>query len=233
MGDDNGRRYFDYLAFYNHFRSPPDVLKQHQSLFLDCFGGCHNVLDIGCGRGEFLEVLRDAGIPATGVDMDPDMVRLCRTHGLQVEETDGVSYLEQHEGIDGIFMDQVIEHLEPQYLTRLIGLCHYKMLQGGRIVVKTINPLSIATFTDFYLDLTHTNAIHPEALKFIMRHAGFSEIGIKYLARTPDSKRLEKIDAEDEVSKRFPAFATSYNNNIEILNNLIFGAEDYAIIARK
>ncbi|WP_158308933.1 class I SAM-dependent methyltransferase [Methanocella arvoryzae] len=233
MDDGNGRRSFDYLAFYNHFRSPPEILKQHQSVFVDCFRGCSNVLDIGCGRGEFLELLREAGIPAAGIDTDPDMVKLCRSRGLQVDEADGVAYLEQHEGIDGIFMDQVVEHLEPRYLTRLIQLCHYRLPAGGRIVVKTINPLSLATFTDFYLDMTHTNAIHPEALKFILRHAGFSEIDIRYLARTPCSKRLKKINAGEEVCIKFPEFAVAYNHNVDILNDLLFGAEDYAIVARK
>ncbi len=96
---------FDYLAFYDHFRSPPAELKKHQSVFLDYFRGCRNVLDIGCGRGEFLELLRDNGIGCVGMDPDPEMIAICRSRGLKAEQTDGVAFLERagDGSFDGMF----------------------------------------------------------------------------------------------------------------------------------
>ena len=226
---------FDYLAFYEHFRSPPAELKKHQSVFLDYFRGCRNVVDIGCGRGEFLELLRDNGIGCVGVDPDSEMVAICRSRELKVEETDGVSFLERagDGSFDGMFSDQVIEHLEPDYMYRLLQLCHAKLATGGALVVKTINPLSLATFPDFYLDLTHTHAIHPEVLKYIVDSLGFDGIEIKFFARVPDRERLMKFELSPGLNDRERRMAETYNCNIDILNGLLFGAEDYAVIARK
>jgi SAM-dependent methyltransferase len=226
---------FDYLTFYNHFRSPPAELKRHQSVFLEYYRGCRNVLDIGCGRGEFLELLRDNGIGCRGIDVDPAMVSLCRSRGLPAEQADGVTFLERtgDGDFDGMFSDQVIEHLEPDYMYRLLRLCHVKLTPGGVLVVKTINPLSLATFTDFYLDTTHNRPIHPEALKYIIGSLGFGEIAVKFYARVPDRERLNKFELSPGLSDRERRMAEIYNHNVDILNDLLFGAEDYAVIARK
>lgn len=226
---------FDYLAFYDHFRSPPAELKKHQAIFLDYFRGCHNVLDIGCGRGEFLELLRDRGIQCRGVDNDPAMIRLCRFRGLNVEQADAAAFLERSKDgeFDGIFSDQVIEHLDPGHVYRILRLCHDKLAPGKYFIIKTINPLSLATFTDFYLDLTHTVPIHPEALKYLIGSLGFAEITVKFLSRVPDRKRLSKFELSPGLNDRERRMAEIYNRNIDILNGLLFGAEDYAIISRK
>lgn len=226
---------FDYLAFYDRFRSPPEQLKKHQSRFMEYFSGCHNVVDIGCGRGEFLELLRDSGIGGIGVDTDGEMIRLCRSKGLEAEEIDGVAFLEREPigRVDGIFMDQVIEHMDPRYMLRLLCLCYDKLAGEGVIVVKTINPLSLSTFTDFFLDPTHIRPVHPEALKYIVESLGFTEIETRFVARVPDRERLNRFELAPGLGDRERRMAETYNRNIEILNGLLFGAEDYAVIARK
>jgi O-antigen chain-terminating methyltransferase len=226
---------FDFLAFFNQFRSPPAELKRHQSIFLDYYRGCHNVLDIGCGRGEFLELLRDHGIGATGVDTNEEMISLCRSHGLDVEHTDALEYLERSRpgSIDGTFMDDVIEHLETPYMLHLLGMIGSRLAKGSYFIVKTINPLSLATFTDYYLDVTHVRALHPTALKYMVESAGFGDIEVRFLARVPDRERLNKFELSPGLGDRERRMAEIYNRNTDILNDLLFGAEDYAVIARK
>ncbi len=226
---------FDYLAFYRQFRSPPDELKKHQAIFVEYFAGCQNVLDIGCGRGEFLELLRDRGIRGMGVDTDPEMVSLCRSHGLDVRQTDALEYLEKSPpgSIDGVFMDDVIEHLETDYMLRLLGLISTRLAKGRYFIVKTINPLSLATFTDYYIDVTHVRALHPAALQYMIKSEGFEAAEIMFLARVPDRERLRKFEMSPGLSDRERRMAETYNRNIDVLNGLLFGPEDYAVIGRK
>jgi O-antigen chain-terminating methyltransferase len=178
--DDHGG--FDYLSFFNRFRSPPDELKKHQSIFVEYYAGCRDVLDIGCGRGEFLELLRERGIGGRGVDTDPEMVGICKSHGLDVAQIDAVEYLEglSPGSIDGVFMDDIIEHLETDYMLRLVSLIGSRLTEDSYYIVKTISPLSLATFTDYYLDVTHVRALHPGALKYIVETAApfVAELGL-------------------------------------------------------
>ncbi len=234
MGKDE-RGGFDYLSFFNRFRSQPDELKKHQSVFVEYFSGCRKVLDIGCGRGEFIELLRDRGIGGRGVDTDPEMVSLCRSHGLDVLQADAVEYLEKSwpGSIDGVFMDDVIEHLQTHYMLRLLDLIGNRLATGMHLIIKTINPLSLATFTDYYLDVTHVRALHPAALKYMVESAGFEDVEIRFLARMPDRERLRKFELSPGLGDRERRMAETYNRNIDILNGLLFGPEDYAVIARK
>ena len=150
-------KYMNYFLFEERFRGPQEEIKQRQLAFLPHFEKCSRVLDIGCGRGEFLEILKEHDIGGIGVDSDPDMVAYCRSRQLEVEHSDAIAYLEtlEDESLDGIFIDQVVEHLEPDYLIRLLALCHQKMKSGYNIVVETVNPLSFVSFVNFYIDMTH------------------------------------------------------------------------------
>ena len=224
----------NYFLFEEKFRGSRADIKQRQTAFIHCFEGCKNVLDIGSGRGEFLELVREQGIDGKGVDVDEEMVNFCKSRGLDVELIDAVSYLEKIEdkSLDGIFIDQVVEHLEPNYLIKMIGLSYDKLIYGGTIVVETVNPLSFASFVNFYIDMSHKRPVHPETLKFILESAGFREIETKFLAQVPEEVRLRKIDIEysDEKDKRL---IENYNHNIDVINNVLFGAQDYAVIGKK
>jgi SAM-dependent methyltransferase len=234
MGDDKNDG-FDYLSFYSQFRSPPEELKKHQSIFLEYFAGCHNVLDIGCGRGEFLELLKDRGIGGRGVDTDQAMVDICRSHDLDVAQMDAIEYLEglPYDGIDGVFMDDVIEHMDTHYILRLMGLIGSHLTAGSHYVVKTINPMSLATFTDYFLDVTHVRALHPAALKYMVESSGFEDIEVRFLARVHDRERLQKFELSPGLGDSERRMAEIYNRNIDLLNGLLFGPEDYAVIGRK
>jgi len=225
----------NYFAFENHFRGSREDIKERQRAFIRYFEGCSNVLDIGCGRGEFLELMRDAGIDARGVDLDETMVEFCRSLGLEVELNDAVSYLEHldDESLDGIFIDQVVEHLEPAYLVRLLELCHRKMKFGYYLVAETVNPLSFASFANFYIDMTHVRPVHPATLKFLFGAAGFREAETRFSSPAPAEITLQKLIPTEVIDDERKAFIESYNHNIDSLNGLLYGAQDYAIIGKK
>ncbi len=224
----------NYFIFEDRFRGSRNDTKAKQLKFVKYFEGCKNVLDIGCGRGEFLELLKDNGISGHGIDIDEDMVRYCRSRDLNVEKLDAVSYLNQLEdkSLDGIFIDQVVEHLDPDYLIKMIDLCYIKMLFGAYIIMETVNPLSLLSLADFYMDMSHKRPVHPETLKFLMSAAGFRETVAQFYEPAVEDGRLRYIDA-DELAEKERSLADIINRNTDMLNNMIFGPRDYAAIGKK
>jgi O-antigen chain-terminating methyltransferase len=225
----------NYFLFEERFRGSREVIKQRQLSFLHYFENCSRVLDIGCGRGEFLEILRDHKIGGIGIDLDADMVIYCQSRQLTVEQSDAITYLEKLEdkSLDGIFIDQVVEHLEPEYLVRLLALCHKKLKFGYYIIVETVNPLSFVSFVNFYIDMTHKRPIHPETLQFLLSAAGFRESEKKFFSPVSDEGRLKKITESRNLDDPARKNDIVYNYNIERLNTILFGAQDYAIIGKK
>jgi O-antigen chain-terminating methyltransferase len=224
----------NYFVFEELFRGSRDDTKGKQSKFVKYFEGCRNVLDIGCGRGEFLELLVEHGISGRGIDIDEDMVRFCKSRDLKAEKLDAIDYLSQLEdkSLDGIFIDQVVEHLDPDYLIRMISLCYTKMLFGGYIVIETVNPLSLVSFANFYMDMSHKRPIHPETLKFLIRAAGFREAVAQFYEPVGEDRRLRPIDVK-ALGEEERRAADLINRNTEVLNNIIFGPQDYAVIGKK
>ncbi|GAG80110.1 unnamed protein product, partial [marine sediment metagenome] len=104
---------FDYLKFEDQFRGPEGIVKERQQIYLDYLNKQKSVLDIGCGRGEFLELLRDSGIKAFGVDSSLEMVNRCKGKGLDVEFGDAIEYLDNFKGYLGnVFLSMIVEHLD-------------------------------------------------------------------------------------------------------------------------
>lgn len=225
----------NYFVFEEKFRGAREEIAQRQTAFLSYFEGCKNVLDIGCGRGEFLETMHKHGIGACGVDLDETMVDFCRSKGLEVELEDAFDYLEKLEdaSLDGIFIDQVVEHLEPAYLVRLLKLCFQKMKYGFYLIAETVNPLSFSSFANFYIDLTHIKPVHPETLKFLLESTGFREVRPVFSSPLPETMRLQKLVPNEGVTDIERHQVDVYNRNIEMLNNTLYGAQDYAMIGKK
>lgn len=225
----------NYFGFEEQFRGSREDIKQRQSNFINYFTGCSNVLDIGCGRGEFLELSKEYGFGAKGVDIDDSMVDYCRSKGFNVVKEEAISYLEKldDKSLDGIFIDQVVEHLEPDYLIKLLHLCFQKLKSGYYIFVETVNPLSLVSFANFYIDLTHKKPIHPYTLKFLLEATGFKDLETKFFLPIPDYARLKRIPTSDGVSGVFASIVEIQNQNIDMLNNILYGAQDYAVIGKK
>ena len=225
----------NYFVFEERFRGSCEDVKRKQQVFVKFFDRCNDVLDIGCGRGEFLELLKEHSIGGRGIDLDEDMVNYCRSRGLDAEKVDAIMYLEglEDKSLDGIFIDQVAEHLEPEYLIRMLKLCNDKLMYGHHIIVETVNPLSLFSLANFYIDLSHKNPLHPDTMRFLLQSAGFREIQTEFLAPVPDDGRLKKIDPGGIDVREDGGWIDVYNRNIDMLNDVIFGAQDYFVVGKK
>src|SRR5262249_34033006 len=202
----------DYFAFESKLRGRTESVKERQRVYVDDFREAGPVLDVGCGRGELLELLRDAGIEARGIDPDGDMVAFARGAGLAVEQADAVSHLESLDdaSLGGIFMGQVVEHLPAPMLVRTLELAAEKLRPGGLLVAETINPLSPLALRNYFADLTHAQPLVPDTLALLARQAGFASVETRFLNPPPRPDGVREEVAE-----------------------ILFAPLDYAIVARR
>lgn len=165
----------DWYAF---MRFDPAQHRRARGYYVPFFKGCLRVLDVACGRGEFLDVLRDARIPGEGIDTDEGMVQAARASGNQVELGDAFGFLEAHPAsFDGIFSAHFIEHLESEVATRLIELSVTALRPGGCLVVATPNSASLPTLQhEFWWDPTHVRLYDIDLIRFWFSEAGFADI---------------------------------------------------------
>lgn len=170
------------IGFADLFRGAQSFIGERQRRYLPLLIGRGRVIDLGCGRGEFLRLMGEAGISAVGVELDGSLVERLRGEGLQVVEADAVTYLrEQASGsLDAIFSAQVIEHLTPEQLTEVLALAASRLRPGGLFIAETVNPESYEAVKAFPMDLTHQRLIFPQVLLFLCREAGFSSARIFY-----------------------------------------------------
>jgi SAM-dependent methyltransferase len=210
----------DYFAYESRMRGATEVVREKQRAYVEDFRGAEPVLDLGCGRGEFLSLLREAGIEARGVDVDADMVAYARGEGLEVEHTGAVEYVEglADGSLGGIFAAQLLEHLPAATVVRLLELAAAKLRPGGLFVAETINPVSPIALRNYFADLTHAQPLVPETLELLARQAGFASVETRFL-NEPEEKLAEPED---------PTIAA----NVRRLNGLLFAPLDYAIVAR-
>ena len=220
-----------YVGFEDQFRGSPEEIRKRVEEYLPIFAKANDVLDVGCGRGEFLELLRKRGIRARGIDVNPAMVEVCRGKGLEAETGDALTCLRglPDGSLGGLFAAQVVEHLEPRYLTRLLDAAFDKLRPGAPIVLETINPACWFAFFESYIrDLTHVRPVHPDTLKYLMIATGFQHVDIRYRAPYPESEKLQPIAAGS-----LGDLAETLNANVEKINRLLFTYLDYAAVAIK
>ena len=210
----------DYFAFESRMRGSVDAIRERQRRYVEDFREAAPVLDIGCGRGELLQLLREAGVEARGIDADADMVAYARGDGLDVEQADLVEYLQRLDdgSLGGIFMGQVVEHLPPGVLVRSLELAARKLRPAGVLVAETINPLSPLALRHYFADLTHAQPLVPETLQLLARQSGFADTEVRFL-----NEPAERLTEPDD-----PVIAA----NVRRLNELLFAPLDYALVAR-
>ena len=220
---------FDYGGFEERFRGSEEEIKERQRIYVPYFAGRDDVVDIGCGRGEFLELMRENGIPARGVDLDLDMILLCREKGLDVSTDDAFAYLGAlpDDSLGGIFAAQFIEHLHPLRLIELVDLCHRKLGPGGVLIFETPNPKCLMVFADtFYKDPSHIQPAHPDTMQFLFEALNFHQVELRFLEAVDPFMRIPSLQLPGANFARF-------NEGIDRLNSLLFGFQEYAVIGRK
>jgi SAM-dependent methyltransferase len=232
---------YQYVGFEDRFRGTESAIRDRLKDYVPYFAGQANVLDVGCGRGEFLELLRDAGVSAKGLDLNPEMVEVCTSRGLDATAGDARSFLKglPDESLGGLIAVQVIEHLEPAYLSQMLGLAFDKVRPGGRIVLETINPACwVAFFESFIRDLTHVKPIHPETLQYLLQANGFANVELVYRAPIAPDGRLKRVTPRpehfgDTAPDALTELVSSFNSNVDRLNDRMFSFQDFAAIATR
>ncbi|MDP1980818.1 bifunctional 2-polyprenyl-6-hydroxyphenol methylase/3-demethylubiquinol 3-O-methyltransferase UbiG [Undibacterium sp.] len=216
-----------YLEFEALFRGSREDIKQRLQVYLPYLSHISSqpkeerkmVIDVGCGRGEWLDLLDEQGIPAMGVDMNISMVNACLDQGFLVRHADAIAYLrEQPAGsIGAVTGFQIIEHLPFEQLIALFDAAHHALCPGGVIIFETPNPENLKVGScNFYFDPTHLHPIVPQVAEFMARQRGFSHAEILRLHPYPDDHMLA---GGSEVEA--------------LLNKELFGPQDYAVIGRK
>ena len=232
---------YKYVVFEDKFRGSANEIRTRVATYLPYFEGAENVLDAGCGRGEFLELLRDQGVSASGVDVNHDMVELCRARGLAVEEGDILTHLLglADASVGGLFAAQVVEHLEPAYLLRLLDTAFLKLSPGAKLVLETINVASWSAFFQSYVrDITHVRPLHPDTLKYFVTASGFQKVEILYRSPIPPENRLEPVPrlrsgAGQQAPPPDGSAVDVLNRNIDKLNQLLFADQDYSVVGER
>jgi SAM-dependent methyltransferase len=227
---------YKYVGFEDRFRGSRDTIRQRLESYLPLFDGKMPVLDVGCGRGEFLDLLTARHIDARGIDLNHEMAEACRARGLNVTEADAVGHLSTlADGtLGGIFSAQVVEHLQPAYLLRLLELSFHKLRPGGRLVLETLNPACWVAFFDSYIrDITHVWPLHPDTLKYLVTASGFSSATVEFRSPVPEEDRLQAFAAPAGGTASLADLAEAFNANVEKLNARMFTYLDYAVIGDK
>jgi len=206
-----------YSLFEERFRGSPEDITEKQRSYVPLLRGLPGpVLDIGCGRGELLRLLAEQSIPASGVELNPIAASACREEGLSVEEGDGITVLsgKSDGSLGGVVALQVVEHWRAESIFAFLREARRKLAPGGLLIAETVNTDSLSSLKAFFLDPSHVRPVPADALRFLAQAAGFTDTRIEYRTPLPERERLEENSENDTK-----------------LNRLLFGPQDYALVA--
>jgi O-antigen chain-terminating methyltransferase len=212
-----------YRRFEDRFRGTADEIRTRLEFYLPILAAQEapaRYLDVGCGRGEFLELARRHGLAMTGVDASEAMVAQCREHGLEAAVGDGVEHLVALDqgSLAGVTAIHVIEHVPFRTLARLVAAAFRALRPGGVLVFETPNPENlIVGACNFYYDPTHLRPLPPEPVRYLLESAGFERVAIERLHPGATPEDVER--ASDHVDKLY--------------TSLMLGPQDYAVIGYK
>ncbi|MBX7139015.1 MAG: class I SAM-dependent methyltransferase [Oligoflexia bacterium] len=226
---------YTYLLLENRFRGSEAEIASRVSIYPEIFKGAKKpILDLGAGRGELVAVFNRAGLKSYGVDLDRAMGDAARASGLDVRHENGLTHLQAlpDGSLGGLIAIQVVEHLNHAQLSELIRLAVAKVEKGGRIVFETINPRSLtALSSNYFRDPTHVWPLHPDTLGYAMQLGGLKLVETRFLSPVPAEAALQPLPIENHLSPRWVSTVQGFNRNIKQLNDLLFGAQDYCVVA--
>jgi SAM-dependent methyltransferase len=215
-----------YAAFEDVFRGARSDIKQRQAIYLpyvqSVMAGtpAHPVVDLGCGRGEWLELLRDAGLHATGVDRNRVFLDRCRSLNLDVVEADVIAFLRKQKpnSLGAVTSFHLIEHLPHKTLLTLLDWALHALRPGGLLILETPNPRNLQVGgCNFYLDPTHLRPLPPELTCHVVEARGFVNVEVR---------ELHPVQGQGPVTGGAPMVN-------DTLNRFFFSPQDYGVIARK
>ena len=227
---------YKYVGFEQAFRGSEADIASRLEGYCERFTGAADVLDIGCGRGEFLGLLRDRGISARGLDANREMVAVCRDRGLDVAEGDAVGYLQSlpDASLGGIIATQVVEHFTSDYLLRFLEVAYHKLRPDSTIILETLNVDSWSAFFGPYLrDITHERPIPPDTLRFLLEASGFQRLDVQFSSPADEEAKLKRVELTTAASDDVTALVKTFNLNVDKINTLLFTFLDYAVTGQK
>jgi len=189
------------------------------------------VLDLGCGRGELVAHLQKLGLRAYGIDTDADALRIGQEEGLDLRQADAMAHLQSlaDNSLAGVVMIQVIEHFTPAQLAHLFRLIEQKLAPGGLLLAETLNPACVYALTNWYLmDPSHQAPLHSSLVRFLLEQAGLYRVEVRFMHPVPAAERLQPVGGDDPTAQ-----AAVWRDNIERLNHILYGPQDYAALAYK
>jgi len=210
-----------YCAFEDRFRGPRELIKSRLRVYLPFVLPLktiyeeRKIVDIGCGRGEWLELMDENGFEAHGVDLDEGMIAACNAKGLSVVKDEAVLHLKKHqdESMAVISGFHIIEHIPFDAQRKLISEAYRVLKPGGLLILETPNPENISVGANsFYLDPTHLRPVSPQLLYFLVEYYGFARIK---LLRLQESSSL------------------SHTENVRVMDIFVGISPDYAVVAQK
>jgi SAM-dependent methyltransferase len=181
----------DVAAFSDLFRGTEEFLLDRMRSYVPVLAGHGPVLELGCGRGELLRLLRDEGTSASGVDLDPEVVAVAVGHGVDAVVGDGLAGLAASapQSLGAVVAIELAEHLDAGQLRRLFEDAHRALKPGGLLLVETVNPHSPAALKTFWLDLGHVRPLYPEALLVLAKESGVASARVDFPFGAGDLER--------------------------------------------
>lgn len=228
---------FDYVGFERRFRgAPEEILADLADRYGELLAGHQPVVDIGCGRGELLGLLRERGVDVLGVEPDPEMAAEARARGIPVHEGRAGDWLRSvpDRSLGSVITTHVLEHLELDDLVELLELAAVKLGPDSVFISETPNPTSLIVLGNSYLlDPTHVRPLHPSLLAFLCEKAGFRDVRLQFYSPAVDY-HLPRVSLAglDDVPAWAQNLASAVDAGFSRLNDVLFGPQDYAVVAR-
>jgi SAM-dependent methyltransferase len=178
VGESCGR----YIGFEDIFRGSEDFIRDRFRAYRRLLEQADTVVDVGCGRGELLELVRELGKTGIGVDTDEEMVRRCLAKGLNATHGDALEFLrsQKDSSIGLLFGSQIIEHMSHETVNVFFDLAFQKLKPQGILIAETVNPHSLEALKSFWVDLTHQHPIFPEVALALCWLRGFASASIMF-----------------------------------------------------